>query len=152
MHIQPLFDQADPSLLMVQIFYFMRRGFFSGNLSNRNPPKNCNIITVAFCFSKILTYIVNELHSLIFIEFSAMQFIDFIVYYSLRNYYLELLTDRAYGSVDDLFDLQPEAFGRFIPVSPTFRNSYSCYSHFVKFRTTYLYSIVCFRLILLLLS
>ena len=40
----------------------------------------------------------------------------------------------------------------FIPVSPTFRNSYSCYSHYVKFRTTYLYSIVCFRLILLLLS
>ena len=41
---------------------------------------------------------------------------------------------------------------RFIPVSPTFRNSYSCYSHYVKFRTTYLYSIVCFRIILLLHS
>ena len=46
-------------------------------------------------------------------------------------------------------------FRRFIPVSPTFRNSYSCYSHYVKFRTTYLYhvySIVCFRTFLLLHS
>ena len=84
--------------------------FFFRNLSNRFPQKNCNIITVAFCFSKILTDIVNELYSLIFIEFSAMQFIDFIVYYSLRNYFLELLTDRAYVSVGDLFGLEPKGF------------------------------------------
>ena len=40
----------------------------------------------------------------------------------------------------------------FIPVSPTYRNAYSCYSHYAKVRLTYLYSIVCFRIILLLHS
>ena len=39
-----------------------------------------------------------------------MQFIDFIVYYSLRNNYLELLTDRAYVSVGDFFGLESNGF------------------------------------------
>ena len=84
--------------------------FFSSKFEQQITKKNCNIITVAFCFSKILTDIVNEFHSLIFIEFLDMQFIDFIVYYPLRYYYLELLTESAYVSVGDFFGLEPKGF------------------------------------------